>query len=317
VTKISDVIVPQVFDPYITVRTMALFALYQAGIVANDAHFDMLASQAAKTVNMPYWTDLTGSSQVLADTGTLAVNGIATAQDVAVINRRGQAWGANDLAANLAGADPMKAIGDLVGGYWAREMQAILLKILQGVFTAASMAANKLDISGNAGALAVFSGTTFLDACQVLGDAKDAVTGIAMHSATATKLAKDNLIATLQPTDGQATVLTYMGKRVIIDDGMPSAGNIYTSYIFGPGAIAFGNGSPVGFVPSETQRVALDSNDYLVNRKTFVLHPRGVKFVGTLAGAAPTDAELSTGTNWVKAYDQKAIRIVQFVHKIA
>ena len=41
---------------------------------------------------------------------------------------------ATSLSAALAGADPMKAIGDLVAQYWARDMQKELIAILAGVF---------------------------------------------------------------------------------------------------------------------------------------------------------------------------------------
>lgn len=55
----------------------------------------------------------------------------------------------------------------------------------------------------------------------------------------------------------------------------------------------------------------------LVNRRHFILHPRGVAFQNdSVAGASPTNAELATGTNWARVYDNKLIRIVQFKHKI-
>ncbi|WP_342455505.1 hypothetical protein [Caloramator sp. Dgby_cultured_2] len=148
ITKIQDVIVPEVFNPYVIQRTAELSAIYQSGIISHLPEFDRLASAGAKTINMPFWNDLTGDSQVLSDQTPLVPNKITTGQDVAVIIRRGNAWAANDLAANLAGDDPMRAIGDLVAGYWAREMQRILLALLKGVFASASMSGNVHDISG-------------------------------------------------------------------------------------------------------------------------------------------------------------------------
>ena len=49
ITKISDVIVPEIFNPYVISRTMELSALFQSGIVVNNAEFDRLASEAART----------------------------------------------------------------------------------------------------------------------------------------------------------------------------------------------------------------------------------------------------------------------------
>ncbi len=49
ITKISDVIVPELFNPYVVNRTMELSAFFQSGIVVNSPEFDRLASEAART----------------------------------------------------------------------------------------------------------------------------------------------------------------------------------------------------------------------------------------------------------------------------
>lgn len=318
-TKISDVIVPSVFNPYVINKTMELSALVQSGIIVNLPEFDLLASSAAKTINMPYWNDLSGDSEVLSDSGALTPDKITAGQDMATILRRGKAWSTNDLAANLAGSDPMATIGNLVSSFWARQMQKVLLSTLKGAFASTSMSGNVLDISANTGSAAVFTASTFIDAVQLLGDAKEQLTGVMMHSATEATLAKQNLIATIIPSDGSPAIKTYLGKRVIVDDScpVPSAG-VYTTYIFGQGAIALGNGSPVGFVSTETDRDSLAGNDILINRKTMILHPRGVAFnASTVTGSAPSNVELELGTNWDRKYANKSIRIVKFTHKLA
>lgn len=48
-TKISDVIVPEVFNPYVIQRTMELSALYQCGIIANNPELDRLATAGGST----------------------------------------------------------------------------------------------------------------------------------------------------------------------------------------------------------------------------------------------------------------------------
>lgn len=311
-TKISDVIVPEVFNPYVVQRAMELSALYQSGIVASNSELDKLATAGGKTINMPYWEDLTGDDEVLSDDGALTVGKITAGQDVAVLLMRGKAWGANDLAGALAGSDPMKAIGDLVANYWSRRMQATLIKVLTGAFAASNMTNKVKDISaletGN-----TITGETFLDAMQLMGDAKDALTGVIMHSATETQLRKNNLITTEFDSDNKP-IKFFMEKRVIIDDSCPVSSGVYTTYLFGPGAIGLGNGGAP--VPTETDRDSLAGDDILINRKHFILHPRGVKWVGTAAGASPTNTELATGTNWERVYEDKAIRMVKFVHKL-
>lgn len=312
-TQIADVIVPEVFNPYVVQRTMELSALYQSGIISNNSELDKLALSGGKTINMPYWEDLNGEDEVLSDDGALTPEKITAGQDVAVLLMRGKAWSANDLAKALSGDDPMKAIGDLTASYWARMMQKTLIFLLNGAFGAASMGGKILDISGLTGDLAKINGLTFIDALQLMGDAKDRLTAVAMHSATETQLRKNDLIETIPDSQGKP-VKYFQEKRVIVDDGCPVTEDTYTTYLFGEGAIGLGNGSAP--VPTETDRDSLAGDDILINRKHYILHPRGVKWEGTPAGSSPTNAELATGTNWKRVYEEKAIRIVKFVHKL-
>lgn len=320
VTKLADVIVPEVFTPYVVQRTMELSALVQSGIIANNAQFDGFASQSATTINMPYWGDLSGDSENIVEDATLTAGSIAASQDIATIFRRARMWGSTDLSAALSGDKPVDIIANLVAAYWARDLQKELLAVLAGVFGAASMSGNVLDISGGVGAAAVWSAEAFIDAVQLLGDAKENLSGILMHSATETLLEKQNLIATTAPSDGGAPIKTYQGKRVIVDDTCPVSSGTYTTYIFGQGAIALGNGSPVGFVATEVDRDKRMGSgvDYLINRRTNILHPRGVKWAGASVADAtsPTRAELGTAANWVRVFENKAIRLVAFKHKL-
>ena len=58
-------------------------------------------------------------------------------------------------------------------------------------------------------------------------------------------------------------------------------------------------------------------SNILINRRHFILHPRGIKFKNaSVAGDSPTNAELAAADNWERVYESKNIRIVQFKHKI-
>ena len=59
--------------------------------------------------------------------------------------------------------------------------------------------------------------------------------------------------------------------------------------------------------------------DYLINRRTFILHPRGVAFQNKIRANAEnvTRAELADATNWARVYEPKQIRMVAFKHKIS
>lgn len=327
-TTLQDVIVPELFNPYVVNRTMELSALFNCGIVTNNSEFDKLASQAAPTVNMPFFEDLTGESEQVIEGSDLTADKITSKKDVAAIIRRAKMWSATDLSAALAGSDPMKAIGDLVAGFWARDMQKELVAVLDGIFgtytpsggsATTPLASNILDISSKTGAAANWSGSAFIDAEQLLGDAKAQLTGVVMHSATEAYLKKQNLIDTVQPSNDVAFNV-YQGKRVIVDDGCPVDKGVYTTYLFGDGAVALGNGNPEGFVPTEADRDKKKGSgvDYLINRRTFILHPRGISFTNANVAKTegPSRAELKDASNWKPVYEQKQIRIVAFKHKL-
>lgn len=318
-TTLSDVIVPELFTKYVVQKTMELSALFNSGIVTNNAEFDRLASEAAPIHNMPFFEDLQGDSENVTEGTDLTAKKITSNKDVSTTIRRAAMWSATDLSAALAGADPMAAIGDLVAGFWARDMQKELINILNGVFAATTMTGHVLDVSAEEGAAANISASVFIDGLQMLGDAQGNLTAVAMHSAVKSYLKKQNLITT-QRDSNSVEFETYQDRRVIVDDGCPYSGGVYTTYLFGNGAIAFGNGSPVGFVPTEIDRDKKKGSgvDYLINRRTFILHPRGVQWTNSSRAAveSPTRAELANKANWKRVYEDKAIRLVAIKHKI-
>lgn len=314
VTKIQNVIVPDVFNPYVVEKTAELSALFQSGIIRPDAALDTLARTGGTLLQMPFWTDLTGADEVLSDSAALTPQNIAASKDIARLHARGKAWGVNDLAKALSGDDPMAQIGNLVAEYWARRFQALLISTLKGVFAAASMSGNVHDISAVTGADA-FTGSTFIDAAHKLGDAESKLTAVMVHSLVFATMRKQNLIEFIPNSEGVYNIPTYLGKRVIVDDSMPVSSGVYTTYLFGEGAIGYGEGEAP--VPTETDRDSLAGEEYLINRRHFIMHPRGVKWnEASVAGEFPTNAECETAANWTRVYENKNIRIVKFVHKI-
>lgn len=81
-TKIEDVIVPELFNPYVVNRTMELSALLQCGIVANNPEFDRLASEAARVHNMPFFEDLNGESEPTLEDTKMTAAKIGSNKDV-------------------------------------------------------------------------------------------------------------------------------------------------------------------------------------------------------------------------------------------
>ena len=242
---------------------------------------------------------------------------------------------ANQLVPLLADGDPLAAIASLFGAYWAREDQSLLINALTGVFlsNAANNSSDQIlsilseSIAGQSDATKL-TGSTFIDATQKLGDAGIRLTAIAMHSAVEADLRKRDLIDFVPDSEGKTQVAVFQGRRVIVDDSMPTRagttdGTVYTSYLFGPGAFAHGEADlsavPVeagfGSYGLEMARSAGVGDTQVFNRRIFLLHPRGYKWAGaSVAGKFPTNAELALAANWTRVFEKKNVRLVQVKH---
>lgn len=320
-TVLGDAIVPEIFTPYVIERTAELSAFFQSGIVAPVA--DLNLGAGGSKVDMPFWQDLAGDDQILTTGANLNVGNVTAAKDVAILNARALVFGTKDLAGDLAGDDPMRVIGDRVADKWSRRWQAALISTLNGAMgalAAESPSVNTLDISALSGTASNFDGEAFIDALGTLGDAEGGIVAMAVHSATYRSMKKQNLIDFIPDARGEVNIPTYMGKRVIVDDGMPLSNGVFTTYLFGQGAVGYGEGMPK--VATETERNGLvgGGEEYLISRRHFVLHPRGIAWnpsSGVPAADTPTNAELGNAGNWSRVYEAKNIRIVRFVHTVA
>ena len=322
-TLLSDVIVPDVWVPYMIEQTAEKSALYQSGIIATDPQLTEALQGGGTLVNVPFFKDLQGDDQVRQSNTALDVNNITTGKDIARLHGRAQAWGAEDLAAELSGADPMMAIGDRVADYWARRWQKLLISSLEGVFAdnvADDSSDLVLDVSegdvDTDGAVEL-SAEYILDGKQLLGDAKEKLTAIAMHSAVHTNLQKQDLIDYIPDSQADVGWGTFLGHTVIVDDGVPvedaaTSGSLYTTYLFGEGAVAYGEGNVKN--PVETDRDSLSDQDILINRRNFVLHPRGIKWTETtVSNDFPTNTEVEDPDNWDRVYEKKNIRMAKII----
>ena len=322
-TLLSDVIKPDVWAPYVIETTKEKSALFRSGIISTDPRINEQLSGGGSLIQMPFFNDLSGDDQVRKSNTAIDVNNITTGKDVARLHGRAQAWGSEDLAAELSGADPMQAIGSRVAEYWARRMQTILIATLTGVFAdneanddedlVLDVAEEDVDTDG----AEELDGGVVLDAKQKLGDAKGDLAAITMHSQTHTNLLKKQLVEYYPDSEVDIGFGTFMGMTIIIDDGVPvedgdDSGKKYTSYIFGNGAIGYGEGNVKN--PAETDRDSLKDQDILINRRNFILHPRGIAWQeDDVDDDFPTNDEIEDAANWDRVYPQKNIRMVKVV----
>src|SRR5690554_7629607 len=285
---------------------------YMVGIVSNDAQLNALATAGGRTINMPFFNDLTSEDEILSDSSALTPGKITRGKDVPRLHMRGRERGVNDLAKALSvgRADPMAAIGDLVADYWARRYQALMQASLAGVI-ADNLANDGEDMVAGDGT-AAFDADLFIDGQATFGDAIGGLAGIAMHPVVYHGLKKTDNISFEKESMGALEVETYRGLRVIVDRNMPVDTGVYSTYLFGAGAIGMGNGAAP--VPSETDRDSLAGDDILVTRTHFIMHPRGVAWQDdTVTGASPSNAELALAANWDRVYERENVRIARIL----
>ena len=239
---------------------------------------------------------------------------------------RNQSWSTMDLARELALQDPVGAITGRIGVFWKNDDEKRIINSLVGI-VASNIANNSGDMCVTVGTDANsavtdaerISGNTFIDVLQTLGDHKDAITTLAVHSVVHARLQKQNLIQFVRNSDNNIMFETYMGKRLIVDDSLPAIMGtyrmMYTCVAFGPGAIGRGNGRVLN--PSEMQRKPDAGNgggqDIIYSRVHNAWHPYGFSFTSTtLNGGDATCrfanySDLKLAANWTRVWSRKNI----------
>jgi hypothetical protein len=328
-TRLTDVIYGPLFLPTTIQRTAELSTIRNSGIVSADAQIQQFANGPGDLVQMPFWNDIIGDSNVSTDdpAQNATPQKLSQGQDRARKVRRNVGIQNANLVNAMLAEDPLDAVATLIGDYWVREEQKILGQVLNGVFGAASMAGNELDVSTeDANTSGVnLDAEVAANAYAVLGDAGTALTAIMMHSRVFWNLHAQSAITYLtDPATGLPLKNRpiWDGLDILVNDALPrvagaTSGYKYTSYLFGTGAIGYAEATGAG---GPEEPVELDSMPSAGNgegvktlwyRRHWVMHPRGISFTGTPAAASGvTNAELATGTNWTRVYDPKNIRIV-------
>ena len=315
--------IPELFLSYQQEINQNKSGFFRSGIITTNDAVSAEFAKGGQTITIPHFDDLSGDSEILDDTTGLTAANLAGGKQIGVRHLRGRAWQSSDLAAELAGDDPMLAIARRTGEYWVRDSQAVLINTLKGAF-AGPLAATH--VAG--GTDAALSASLMIDAISTLGDAGQDLSAVAMHSAAYYKLIKDDVII---PASQEAQIDTrvsaeraefgtYLGRPVIVDDTIPVAAgagtgggvglDVYSIYFFAPGAVVYSEILPK--TPVETDRDVLRGIEVLVNRKEYLMHPVGLSWTGTPAGNAPTNGEAATGGNWTKAFtDDRNIKMVE------
>lgn len=321
--RISDTVVPEVFSTYMEKDTTYKHAFWNAGVLRADADMAAKLAGGGKTFQVPFWRDLDDdeSDPGSDDPDSFAIPGkLGTSRDVAIRQFRTKGWSTANLTSELAGSDPMAQISKKVGRYWARQFDKIAVATARGVF--ADNVANdggdmvkdiSTDAVGAPAAGELISVEALMDAAQTMGDAKEALKLVVMHSAVETRLSKLDLIDFRPDSEAKgAWFKYYAGYRVHVSDQVPVIAGTnrvrYHTYLFGADAFAWAEHAPAKPVAVQEREDAGDGAgiETLWTRRQFALHPYGVKWTDASVGAEfPTNAELSLAANWDRVYPER------------
>lgn len=318
ITKIEDVVVPEIFTAYMIKKTAELSNIIRSGLATPNPLLNQLVSGGGTTINMPFWQDLKGKSQVMSQSREINPKKIVAGKEIGVLLIRAAAWGTHELAGAFAGSDPLGAIYELVGDWWVRDEQTTLISILNGAFASPSME----DLVHDKPTTSI-SAELVLDAKQLLGDNAGKLVAMAMHSFVFTELQKQNLIEYIPNARGEMDIPTYLKYRVIVDDEMPvdisGANPVFSTYLFQQGVIGRGEGIPVSVTPTEIQRNGLGSTTYLIHRRALILHPAGMEWIGRQADPqddTPSNTDLARADSWNRVFEQKQMGMVKLIHTL-
>lgn len=324
-TRLSDVVVPEVYADYMAVDSPEVTRFLDSGIVVNNEDLDQHASSGGNVINLPFWRDLDAEAEpnIGSDDPTekSTPHKVVAGKQRALVAYLNNSWSTMDLSGELAGSDPMARILDRTNTYWSRQWQRRLIAscvgILEGNIASDSgdmVVSIATDAAGAPTDDELFGGEAYIDAELTLGDQIGATTAIGMHSIIYGRARKLDLIEFIRESDAAPAIPYYMGKRVIVDDGLPvTQGDnrlTFTTVLFGAGAFGYGVGSP--HVPVEVDRLPDAGRgsgaEVLYERRTWLLHPHGFAFDDAdVAGLSATLAELRDGAAWSRVVERKNV----------
>lgn len=325
-TRLSDIVDVTVYQDLDPVNSPETTAFYDSGVVVRDPMLDDLAAADGKTAELPFWNDLDADSEPNYSSDDpddeASPDKIEQGEQIARKAFVNKGYSAMDLTRELAmGDDALQHVRNRFGTYWMRQHQRRLIAASRGVF-ADNIANNGGDMShdiaaestGGQSAATRWSKNAFIDAAFTMGDRVDGVTAIGVHSMVAKQITEENGAEDVRDSEGNLLYQTYLGRRIIVDDGLPAiagatSGVKYMSVLFGPGAFGWGEADPI--VPVEVDRSARSGNgggqEELWERKTWLLHPAGYQQTGTPSGMSFNLAELRTENVWGRVVPRKKV----------
>jgi hypothetical protein len=319
-TAVSDLWVPQIWIRATDEKARTLPALASSGAFVRSPTLDSIASGGGTAATLPFFKDLTDTAEGIQVEGTEpTINAISSGQNVAPILNREVGYGANALAAGVSGDDPVGGITRQLGLNRQKRTQSTLLSVMRGLFNvagapaaAAQLSAARYDIFSETGASPtsdkLLDSAKFNLATALLGELQDSLAGgaIWMHPNIRAALLNQDENSFERDSRLGFMLETYKGFPLFVSNSLVRAGTtsgvVYDTYLLAAGSVGWGEKPQAGDsidVASLSFYKRPDINqERIYDRRRYLVHVNGTKWVGTAAGQSATNAELAVHTNW-------------------
>lgn len=339
VTSISDLWAPGIWIRGLNEKMNTLPSLISSPIVKRTAEFDALAEGGGETVNIPYFRDITDQNDSIQIEGSQpTLQKLGSGKQIAPIFNRNSGLAASALSSAVIGAGetPVEAVLSQLAMRKQKQRQSLLVSTLRGIFGFSSVPGGagvlgdvRNDVFLEAGAAPpatqCISPYAVADTIARLGELADTTLGggILMHPLIRAALIKQDQISFTHFSQQSGTLLTgqavsgvqleyYKGYRVFVSNLLVRAGAasgyVFDTYIFAPGCFAWGEKAQKdGTLIADVAALAFYQDPRLnqaevYDRSRFLLHPNGLRWIGTPAGQSAANSELGTAANWTLDY---------------
>lgn len=338
-TNIAALWTPDIWIRGLNEKLNTLPSLISSPVVKRTPEFDALAAGGGITVNMPYFRDISDQADgVQAEAVQPTLQAMGSGKQIAPIMNRESGLGASALAAVIIGAgqSPVEGIVAQLAVRRQKQRQVSLVSIVRGIFGfnnapggAGALSAVRNDVfleaGANPAANQLINPFVFADTIAKLGELADTTLGggILMHPLIRAALIKQDQISFKYYSQQSGTLLTgdapsssqveyYKGYRVFVSNLLFRAGGIsgyvFDTYIFAPGVFAWGEKPQVDGMAQVDVASLSYFNDPRINqfeiydRSRFLIHPNGLRWIGTPAGQSAANSELIVAANWSLDY---------------
>ncbi len=326
--KISDIFQATLWTNDIINESPVLQNILNSGILRTSPELESVvnAQSAGSRFELPYIDEPDYTEpEVMDDSDTdLTPDKVSWANQFAVLGLYSKSFAyANIVRVIERDSDPARVLRDILGKYWARDLQERIVSSLTGIADKAGddLTLDVADDSDDDSKSVILNADIIIDGVSKLGDHQDNFKFMFVHSKVYADLKKQNLIETIQPTEiGAEPIQRYGNYNVIVNDKLPviqgEHKKKYTTIIAQTGVFAYAEKTLGGDMPVlEAYRDPLKGkgagNTILIARRGFVLHPIGWSY--KKSGMSPTLADLSNKNNWdmkFKVKQQKFVRII-------